>query len=72
MEAGLRSFDRTMPEEIGTLVGPGPRWIAAEAGKVLDGGGKTDRIPALRDGHAADRIPGAFRRFGVERGLVRG
>jgi UDP-N-acetylglucosamine 2-epimerase (non-hydrolysing) len=62
----------TITEGTSTLVGRDPRRIVEEAMKVLDGGGKAGRIPALWDGHTAARLAGVFRRFGVERGLVRG
>jgi UDP-N-acetylglucosamine 2-epimerase (non-hydrolysing) len=60
----------TVAEGTSTLVGRDPRRIVEEATKVLDGGGKAGRLPALWDGHTAERIAEVFRRFGVERGVV--
>ena len=60
----------TVTEGTSTLVGRDPRRIVEEARKVLDGRGKTGRVPALWDGHAADRIAAVFRRFAAERGPV--
>ena len=61
----------TVTEGTSTLVGRDPRRIVDEARKVLAGQGKAGRIPALWDGHAAERIAAVFRTFGIERGLVR-
>jgi UDP-N-acetylglucosamine 2-epimerase (non-hydrolysing) len=61
----------TITEGTSTLVGRDPRRIVDEARKILAGQGKAGRIPALWDGHAAERIAEVFRKFGVERGLVR-
>jgi UDP-N-acetylglucosamine 2-epimerase (non-hydrolysing) len=54
-------------EGTNTIVGSDPATIRAEARKVLDGKGKTGRVPELWDGHAARRIVDV-----LERDLERG
>jgi UDP-N-acetylglucosamine 2-epimerase (non-hydrolysing) len=46
----------TVAEGTNVLVGGDPAAIRAEARKVLDGGGRRGRVPALWDGRAAGRI----------------
>jgi UDP-N-acetylglucosamine 2-epimerase (non-hydrolysing) len=57
----------TVTEGTNTIVGSDPATIRAEARKVLDGKGKTGRVPELWDGHAARRIVDV-----LERDLERG
>ncbi|GEJ57622.1 non-hydrolyzing UDP-N-acetylglucosamine 2-epimerase [Anaeromyxobacter diazotrophicus] len=51
----------TVSEGTNTLVGVDPRRIAAEARLALSGQGKAGRVPALWDGHAAERIAEVLR-----------
>jgi UDP-N-acetylglucosamine 2-epimerase (non-hydrolysing) len=46
----------TVDQGTNTIVGSDPATIRAEVRKVLDGRGKSGRVPALWDGHAAARI----------------
>lgn len=46
----------TVDEGTNVLVGTEPRMILREAYNILDGGGKTGKLPALWDGRAAERI----------------
>ncbi|HEY3267801.1 MAG TPA: UDP-N-acetylglucosamine 2-epimerase (non-hydrolyzing) [Armatimonadota bacterium] len=46
----------TVDEGTNTVVGTDPNRILAEAALALTGNGKAGRIPALWDGHTADRI----------------
>lgn len=46
----------TITEGTNTLVGTDPDRILAETERILNGGGKTGRIPKLWDGQAAQRI----------------
>jgi UDP-N-acetylglucosamine 2-epimerase (non-hydrolysing) len=46
----------TISQGTNLLVGTDPAKIVAAATKILKGDGKTGRIPALWDGHAAERI----------------
>src|SRR5690606_3455019 len=46
----------TVAEGTNVLVGSEPAKIRSEARKILDGGGKGGRVPALWDGHAAARV----------------
>jgi len=46
----------TVTEGTNTIVGSDPATIRAEAHKILDGKGKTGRVPELWDGRAASRI----------------
>ncbi len=46
----------TVNQGTNTIVGTRPTTILAEVRKVLDGGGKRGRVPALWDGRAAGRI----------------
>jgi len=53
----------TITEGTNTLVGVDPARVREEALRVLDGGGKGGRIPALWDGKASERIAEVFRAF---------
>lgn len=53
----------TVDEGTNVVVGTDPRRVAEEAARILSGGGKRGRIPALWDGRAADRIVDAVLRF---------
>jgi UDP-N-acetylglucosamine 2-epimerase (non-hydrolysing) len=46
----------TVTEGTNTIVGSDPATIRAEASKILDGNGKSGRVPELWDGRAASRI----------------
>jgi len=46
----------TVAEGTNVLVGSEPARIRSEARKILDGGGKRGRMPALWDGRAAARV----------------
>ncbi len=46
----------TMTQGTNTIVGCDPRRIVTEALTILDGKGKTGRVPELWDGQAAERI----------------
>ncbi len=61
--------ERPITVEIGTntLVGTDPAQIVPAAAAVLEGRGKTGRVPDLWDGHAAERIADVLVRFCRER-----
>ncbi|MBI5529680.1 MAG: UDP-N-acetylglucosamine 2-epimerase, partial [Deltaproteobacteria bacterium] len=52
----------TVTEGTNTLVGSDPRRLLAEAGAIVDGGGKRGRVPELWDGRAARRIANILKR----------
>jgi len=52
----------TVTDGTNVLVGTNPARIVDEAFRVLDGHGKTGRLPPLWDGHAAERIVGTLER----------
>lgn len=53
----------TVTEGTNTLVGRDPERIWPEVEKILAGRSKAGRIPALWDGHAAERVADAVERF---------
>lgn len=60
----------TETEGTNTVVGTDPDRIRSEALKALDGRGKQGRIPALWDGHAAERIVDAIEAFLAKRAAL--
>ncbi len=59
----------TVTEGTNVLLGRDPRRIVAAARAVLSGERKQGRVPALWDGHAAERIADAFAAWATERDL---
>jgi UDP-N-acetylglucosamine 2-epimerase (non-hydrolysing) len=53
----------TVTEGTNELVGTDPARIVAAAGKVLEGGGKVGRVPALWDGRAGERVAALYQRL---------
>ena len=53
----------TITEGTNTLVGRDPERIWPEVEKILNGKSKAGRLPALWDGHAAERVAAAVEKY---------